>query len=164
MKIRNGFVSNSSSSSFVVAFSSEPKSAEEVREMLFGEDDFFPHPYNEGGYPAIQVAETVWKDMQNQRPNDDKGISNSMHGWLDGAPDYDDFLKPGEKKFGEINWKAYNEASCKHRQKVLKEFKDANPNTFIYSFSYADDDGSYGGALEHGGTFNKLPHIIISNH
>lgn len=36
MKIRQGFVSNSSSSSFVVAFEKKPKTKEKMQEMLFG--------------------------------------------------------------------------------------------------------------------------------
>lgn len=35
MKIRNGFVSNSSSSSFVVVFPKKPKNSEEVKEYMF---------------------------------------------------------------------------------------------------------------------------------
>ncbi|HMZ46899.1 MAG TPA: gliding motility-associated C-terminal domain-containing protein [Chitinophagaceae bacterium] len=38
MKIRNGFVSNSSSSSFIVLFPKEPKNATDVKNMLFKED------------------------------------------------------------------------------------------------------------------------------
>ena len=45
MKIRNGFVSNSSSSSFIVAFPEKPKSAEHVRKMMFGDETDFPNPY-----------------------------------------------------------------------------------------------------------------------
>ena len=35
MKIRNGFVSNSSSSSFVVAFPKMPKDVQELKQILF---------------------------------------------------------------------------------------------------------------------------------
>jgi hypothetical protein len=37
MKIRNGFVSNSSSSSFVLVFDKKPKSVDEVQTILFGD-------------------------------------------------------------------------------------------------------------------------------
>lgn len=39
MKIRNGFVSNSSSSSFILAFPHEPVSANEIKELLFNGDN-----------------------------------------------------------------------------------------------------------------------------
>jgi len=37
MKVRNGFVSNSSSSSFIVAWNKKPESVEEVKNILFGD-------------------------------------------------------------------------------------------------------------------------------
>ena len=40
MKIRTGFVSNSSSSSFVVAFSHRPKSVKDLKEMMFGKQEW----------------------------------------------------------------------------------------------------------------------------
>jgi hypothetical protein len=39
MKIRNGFVSNSSSSSFIIAFEKVPTSADEMYELLFSNQD-----------------------------------------------------------------------------------------------------------------------------
>lgn len=46
MKIRNGFVSNSSSSSFIVSFDKKPSSAEELREILFGDKEYIEHRYD----------------------------------------------------------------------------------------------------------------------
>jgi len=38
-------------------------------------------------------------------------------------------------------------------------------NTYIKPTpNTSDEDGSYGSALEHGGLFDNLKHIVISNH
>lgn len=63
MKTRNAFVSNSSSSSFIVAFPREPTSAEEVFQIMFnGEDEaieFYSDPV-----PHKAIANQVWRDIQ----------------------------------------------------------------------------------------------------
>lgn len=74
MKIRNGFVSNSSSSSFVVAFPKKPTSVLDVKEQLFGKgyDDNEPYifPFDEyifsGGCVTIKdICEYVFEDIKN---------------------------------------------------------------------------------------------------
>lgn len=96
MKIRNGFVSNSSSSSFVVIFPTEPKCVEDVKKYLFDEgQEYFTHPYDDdAGFSVDQVAETVWNDICGQKKNKiKKAIKEFKSGGLDvaGGPDYDDF-------------------------------------------------------------------------
>lgn len=50
------------------------------------------------------------------------------------------------------------------RKLKLKEIANEEISESVYIFSYADEDGSYGSALEHGELFNKLKHIRISKH
>ena len=91
MKIRNGFVSNSSSSSFLVAFPREPKSVEDVKEMLFvkGQNDYVnPWPEyardDELFWSVDQVAEIVWTDIQEQgNPSEDELFECIDGGWFE---------------------------------------------------------------------------------
>lgn len=64
MKVRNGFVSNSSSSSFIVAFKTKPQSSREVLELLFphGETEVTWDDYETRSTTAI--ADRVFDDLQ----------------------------------------------------------------------------------------------------
>ena len=179
MKVRSGFVSNSSSSSFVVLFPREPKSASDVKDMLFKKNKkFFPHPYEEKvSWPVETVAETVWVDICDQKKNDFSVAEEILgSGTIDdeNAPYYDDFshIKNWDKR-----WETYKNARNKYAKEKMKEFFNVrklklkkinneliNDEGVLYCFSYADEDGSYGSALEHGGLFNNLKHITVSKH
>lgn len=64
MKIRNGFVSNSSSSSFVVAFPKKPKTAADVWKYLFdGKDGGISHCCGDG-LSYSQVSEILFEDLK----------------------------------------------------------------------------------------------------
>jgi hypothetical protein len=70
MKTRNGFVSNSSSSSFVVAFPKKPKSFEDVHKMMFDGKDGGIQPYDfVDGLSYSQIAKRVWDDIK-KKPKD----------------------------------------------------------------------------------------------
>jgi hypothetical protein len=66
MKIRNGFVSNSSSSSFIVAFDSKPESVEGLVKTLFGPGST-PDEIWKGGLTKSEVAERVFDDINKQK-------------------------------------------------------------------------------------------------
>jgi len=65
MKKRNGFVSNSSSSSFVVAFPRKPTCFEDVYEFMFNSKEGGIQPYDfVDGMSHTQVAQRVWDDIK----------------------------------------------------------------------------------------------------
>ena len=70
MKIRNGFVSNSSSSSFLVAFNSEPNSVEEAHENMFSSYNMFSKE------TSLKMAEIVFDQIKDQEPNDKETIDD----------------------------------------------------------------------------------------
>lgn len=67
MKIRQGFISNSSSSCFIIALPKEPKDNMELFHMLFGDAEpntFIDHKY----FPAVKyidVVDRIFKDIYN---------------------------------------------------------------------------------------------------
>ena len=159
MKIRNGFVSNSSSSSFVVAFPSIPKSVQELKEMLFGDEKTYSAgEWGEGKWSTEEVAETVWQDFQGQKPlTKEEAIEEIEGSWYLGCPNLSDYYKDGE-----YDWEAHKQASQEDAQKVYDRF--AEQDIDLFKFEYSDNEGEYGCALEHGELFYKLKHLQLSHH
>lgn len=73
MKIRCGFVSNSSSSSFIVSFPKMPESAEDVLKYLFGADAKNDQQieYYDNETSAMAIANQVWQDILSAQGSDD---------------------------------------------------------------------------------------------
>ena len=67
MKLRNGFVSNSSSSSFIVTFTEKPKTKEEVFKLLFNSQDGHIDYYDIDKMQFDKIAEIVFDDLQNKK-------------------------------------------------------------------------------------------------
>ena len=84
MKIRNGFVSNSSSSSFVIAFPHKPKSIEETGNMIFGQgynpNERVDYEYNDTGFTKGQVAEKVFRDISASSKPTKSQIAEEFYG------------------------------------------------------------------------------------
>ena len=167
MKIRQGFVSNSSSSSFIVAFSEMPSSKEELQKMLFGDEQSYFGYFEDQPYPTSMVAETVWNDMQNQCPNDAVKIGDRIGGYFDDMPanPYDTLR---HKDFSEKEWNKilddYYEEVNRFTSEKMRQFMDKNKGCFIYVFEYSDNEGDYQSALEHGRLFHRLVHLTASHH
>ena len=80
MKIRNGFVSNSSSSSFVVAFPMKPETFQEIHREMFGDVLYLSHPYEREAVSSFDMAQIVFEDIKRQEPNDVTKIADQLQG------------------------------------------------------------------------------------
>lgn len=168
MKTRNGFVSNSSSSSFVVAFPKEMEvTPKAVHEYLFkDQDNLICYDYS---MRTKDAAERICEDMLQQTANDRAKLFAAMSGGsLDRSPDYKDFLIPEAGKSGyalKCDWSAYEAACDAHSAFVLDKFMRNNrcaESMNVYTFEYSDNEGDC--VLEHGDVFCATPHIQISRH
>ena len=98
MKIRNGFVSNSSSSSFIVAFPNKPKTVEEMANILFGKTDgvFDNEGYDNTRYTYMEIAEAV---LSNLKKESKKKLIDTLSYRLNYSP-YHGFYEKSNRYFG----------------------------------------------------------------
>jgi hypothetical protein len=170
MKIRSGFVSNSSSSSYIVVFKSLPASKEELRKMMFGNQKLYHGPYH-GEWDTNVVAETVWDYMQKSVPNDLPDLKNGFDSWEayqhiphpnKTYPNLYNSMMPEADRTRILN--EYYEAIEALQMELFRKFMDENKGSFVYRFEFSDNDGAYYTDLEHGDLFKRLPHIKCSHH
>ena len=190
MKIRNGFVSNSSSSSFVVVFPQIPISDIDVMQMMFGNP---PKSKRISGWgdessSIYDVAGRVFDDISAQKHNDIEkireefsGIESSVYttdktllkgfeipGWRE--PD-NEIKKKGLEWTNEAHREQINKIQDLHykrrdkvTRKIAKSFLDRHKNEFIFIFEYGDHNGELEANCEQGDIFRYLPHVKINKH
>lgn len=165
MKLRFGFVTNSSSSSFLVSFDTVPQTIDELRKLMFGDRTHFPSAFGNEVYTTLEIAEVVFRDMQKNGPVTDEIIDNIYrYGYceeIDGQLNDEDFRSDED---GIIDWDRYSHARENLIEAAIESFKESVGGKTVYAFTYADDSGEFYCTLEHGGIFRQLQHTVISNH
>jgi len=169
MKIRNGFVSNSSSSSFVVGFPTIPRTKEKMKSFLFPDgDEFYPSPFEDRRWSNDTVAETVFNDMAGKMPlssdefvkatadNAEINYNSKKYEMIDTRDD--------GSTYKTTDWDKLEEDRLKLSKKNADKFLKENNDYYYFEFAYADEDGDYGCDLEHGDLFKALPHMRMSHH
>jgi len=97
MKERDGFVSNSSSSSFLIGLFRKPRSVKELKRWLFGNKDYIQ--WYDYGYKTIDIAKRIFNDLKGKHPIRAKArmIKEIMAGSFPGYPDMWNRKRPSDK-------------------------------------------------------------------
>jgi hypothetical protein len=89
MKIRNGFVSNSSSSSFILKLDKIPTSVEETRVMLYGENPpLLTTHWEDDAISTHMVSEILFKDFNNAFLMSLNNMINNVEGEINSFNEY----------------------------------------------------------------------------
>ena len=172
MKRKLDFVTNSSSSSFIVAWPNQIEFYEDVKEVVL----------------FTEKADIVYKDSMNQKPfiiEDSQACINKIakkvvSGYFDGWYEYDDCPEYKEimrrryktkdisddeyRKGIDKAYKIIERENLKRAKKIAKKFVMENLGKYAYIYEYADGDGRIFQELEHGDTFSYLNNLRISHH
>lgn len=163
MKQRNGFVSNSSSSSFIIGFNKDPM----IRENLEAEmGECAPNYWDDVTLTTEDVVTRVWNDLVTTDPAQMNEIMKELRGSIPysvvGRPEMFDFH--GNDKYQEYfkATEAFEDNYLKTNKDVQKFLKSLE-GKHVYILSYADENGE--GELEHGNIFRNLEiNRAISHH
>jgi hypothetical protein len=194
MKVRNGFVSNSSSSSFIVGFPKLPSSSKDLEKMMFDSPGEVQHCDFCKATPTIEVAKQVFKDMsdgnfKSARLTKRKALEVILEGNFPGRPPWNrkenSESEKIEKAYHEETGKdIYDEAADPVVVKLFwktrkKEWALGRKMNIVAAKAFLEGFWShvkgkkvfrfeYGddihGNIEHGNVFRKFPHVRISKH
>lgn len=139
-----------------------------IHRYLYGETPIVLCCYDEDGVSSTEAAHVIHEEIHKQTPNDCVRIVEATGGWLPGQPEWDyaasRHLEVGSSQWNEA-WDKYEEAVEAYRSSLVADLtKQWGPNMDIYTFEFSDNDGPFWSTLEHGGTFNGVPHLTVSNH
>lgn len=163
MKKRFYFVSNSSSSSFIVGLKEKPKSVSELQDIMFKNQQTIS--FYDDHMTCSDVAKRVFDDLKDQSSLSlEKMIEACSEGYIDEliseeCPDYHDYC---DGKLIDGDWDRYEEDLVAYHKKSVDFFKNKYPDVDCYFFEYSDNEGE--ALLEHGDIFRNLPHFRISKH
>lgn len=169
MKIKQDFVTNSSSTTFIVAFPEKINSIDDVKKYIHRDDkakQVFMDVEETGGKKIVLSDKYLLDELTIEMEHGFYGLDNY-------ANSQDEFCKregiTEKDLYMNQSWlqSFYDERKNKRKKilcKKVMDFMKENEGNYVYIFNYSDEEGDFQSEMEHGGTFQSLPNITISKH
>lgn len=180
MKIRNGFVSNSSSSSFIVSFKTIPNNVTELKKILFGDKKTVFNEVYDHEQSTFELSKIIFHDMQ---PKNQKKLKEMFDFVADSYFErcerkvYDKYGYDSDVDFPSIIPpetmlkidQEIKDKIKKYSENKLKWFNNQYPG-ILFIFEYGNDacfpirHSKIRSEMEYIDLFNNLPHLKQDNH
>jgi len=161
MKHRQGYVSNSSSSSFIVAIPEKPMDVKHLKDMMFPP---LTKKLTWCGFDTTvdEIVERVFKDIQSQEFTVQEVVDTYWYLYKNSFIRQE--FECDKERNPELNyWDWVKQPNVERMiRDELKEFIDENKDSYMCTFRYADEEGDH--VLEHGKIFRNFENITLYNH
>lgn len=164
MKVRAGFVANSSSSSFVVGLSKsfEPTRAN-IQKLFFPDQSQIYSPRFGKSLSTEVGVEILYAQLRAQKPNRTVKILAALEGPLPGGPDLDNPKYHGPKTIdGDIDWDSYDDDVEAYRlgfwEQLAQQISAAKQNAWVLEL---DNETIPEGILVDAQIFKPFIHVQV---
>jgi hypothetical protein len=172
MKFRHGFVSNSSSSNFVLAFDKKPASVAELCRLMFDgaktweDEDYEYRIAQEQFIPTLKIAQAVYVQLNKELALDEI-LEEFTNGWLLDDNDNDNDNDNDPPKWDSPERQEWEDAEQERINiKALEYFNNWKcPNDQVFfTVSFSDNESAFYSMCEHSGIFFNIHNVQISHH